>query len=211
MVDYSHVEVTASVLCGLVAARPRISGHRDAELRRALRDGERYLRRHQRPDGSWEGNWGICFTYGTWFAVRGLRAVGAAPGDPAIGRAVRFLRSKQLPDGGWGESWQSCPRREYVHHPDGAQPVMTAWALLALLEAGAGADDDAVARGIGRLLDDQLADGDWPQRSVTGVFNRTCMLHYRLYRNVFPIWALALANRADHTSWFVESRNRVAR
>jgi lanosterol synthase len=137
--------------------------------------------------------WGICFTYGTWFAVRGLRAVGAEPTDPAVTRAVDFLLNEQLPDGGWGESWQSCPLREYIDHPDGSQTVMTAWALLALLDAGAPEAKHAIARGVRFLLDRQLDDGDWPQRSVTGVFNRTCMLHCRFYRNIFPIWALALA------------------
>ena len=30
----------------------------------------------QRKDGSWEGMWGICFTYGTWFAIDGLVSAG---------------------------------------------------------------------------------------------------------------------------------------
>ena len=193
MTDRSYVELTGSALCALVAARPLVDARRDRRIVRALRRGERYLRRHQRPDGSWEGSWGICFTYGTWFAVRGLRAAGVGTDDPALRRAVEFLLAKQLPGGGWGESWESCPRRAYLHHPEGSQPVMTAWALLALLQSGTRTADDAIARGVRFLRDCQLPDGDWPQRSVTGVFNRTCMLHYRFYRNVFPIWALALA------------------
>ena len=30
----------------------------------------------QRPDGSWYGNWAVCFTYGTWFGCEALAAVG---------------------------------------------------------------------------------------------------------------------------------------
>ena len=26
----------------------------------------------QRPDGSWYGSWGVCFTYGTWFGIEAL-------------------------------------------------------------------------------------------------------------------------------------------
>jgi len=127
--------------------------------------------------------------------VRGLRAVGAASDDPALVRAVGFLRSLQLPDGGWGESYESCLRRRYVPHPEGGQPVMTAWALLALLEANASRSGEAIERGVRFLHDRQLPDGDWPQRSVTGVFNRTCMLNYACYRTTFPVWALAVAAR----------------
>jgi squalene/oxidosqualene cyclase-like protein len=190
MVDHSYVELTASAICGLVRAREVVA---DERIARALERGEAFLRSRQRADGSWEGAWGICFTYGTWFGVRGLSALGATADDPALRAATGFLVAKQLDDGGWGESYESCLRREYVHHPDGGQPVMTAWALLALLAAGAPGAHEAVERGLRFLLDRQLEDGDWPQRSPTGVFNRTCMLNYRLYRNTFPVWALAAA------------------
>lgn len=30
----------------------------------------------QRPDGSWYGNWAVCFTYGTWFGCEALAAMG---------------------------------------------------------------------------------------------------------------------------------------
>jgi len=192
MVDYSYVELTASAMCGLVRGRELVQ---DERIERALERGEAFLRSRQRADGSWEGAWGICFTYGTWFGVRGLSAVGATAEDPALLAATRFLLGKQLADGGWGESYESCLRREYVQHPEGGQPVMTAWALLALLAASVPEARESVERGVRFLLDRQLEDGDWPQRSPTGVFNRTCMLNYRFYRNTFPLWALAEAAR----------------
>ena len=51
------------------------------------------------------GSWGICFTYGTWFAIEGLSAVGQSYGNSTrIRKACKFLLSKQLCNGGWGES-----------------------------------------------------------------------------------------------------------
>ena len=51
------------------------------------------------------GSWGICFTYGTWFAIEGLSAVGQSYGNSTcIRKACKFLLTKQLKNGGWGES-----------------------------------------------------------------------------------------------------------
>jgi squalene/oxidosqualene cyclase-like protein len=199
MVDVSQVELTSSAIQGLAAARSQLAGDFGAERARkvelAISRGERSVRSMQRPDGSWEGNWGICFTYGTWFGIWGLLDAGAKADDPAIVRAAAFLRSKQCGDGGWGESHESCIQREYVQHPDGGQVVMTAWALLALVKASPELHREAIGRGVRFLMDRQLPNGDWPQQGMTGVFNRTCMLNYRFYRNYFPLWALALAEK----------------
>lgn len=40
------------------------------------------------------------------------------------------------------------------------------------------------------LRESQLPDGDWPQKSIVGIFNRNCGISYTNYRTVFPIWAL---------------------
>ena len=201
MTDRSYVELTSSAIWALVEARTRFAadlGHRLGAVERAITRGARYLRRTQRADGSWEGAWGICFTYGTWWATWGLLAHGARTDDPAIAQARKFVLSKQLPDGGWGESYRSCTTRTYVHHPEGGQDVMTAWALLTLLQAEAPEAREAIERGVRFLTDRQLDNGDWPQAGMTGVFNRTCMLNYRFYRNYFPIWALGLAARQGY-------------
>jgi squalene cyclase len=58
------------------------------------------------------GKWGVCFKYGTWFALGGLVAVVKTYNNcPAMRRAVDFLFTAQKDDGGWGESYLSCPNK----------------------------------------------------------------------------------------------------
>ena len=52
----------------------------------------------------------ICFTYGTWFALRGLAAIGKTYNNcPTMRKAVYFLLKAQKDNGGWRESYLSCP------------------------------------------------------------------------------------------------------
>lgn len=124
----------------------------------------------QLPDGSWEGMWGICFTYGTWFGVEGLVDAGCSSRDDCIQRACQFLINTQQEDGGWGETFMSCVTRKYVHHPT-SQVVNTAWAVLTLLKGGY-KDQAAIRRGVDLLLRRRLPDGNWVQESICGVFNK---------------------------------------
>ncbi len=198
MIDYSTLKVTSSCVQALVAAKehlPGLGSERLQRIDRALDLGNRYIRRKQRGDGSWEGFWGICFTCGTWFAVEGLLSTGFPPNDPAIERAGTFLLSKQRPDGGWSESFWSSVKREYTEHPDGRLDVQTSWALLALFEGKNPSWRSAIQCGLRFLVERQLPDGDWPQRAVSGAFMRNCVLNYRFYRNYFPVRTLAGAER----------------
>lgn len=188
MVDYSYTECSSAVMQALAKAKERFPGAFDHEIDAALRRGERFLRAKQRDDGSWEGSWGVCFTYGTWFGVCGLLAAGAQPGDPALARASAFLLARQRPDGAWGEDPASCSERRYVQHAEG-QVVMTSWALLALVRAGC-SERDAMARAVRFLAARQRSDGAWSRESWAGVFNRTCMINYDNYRHYFPVWAV---------------------
>lgn len=188
MVDYSSVECTSACLQALSRARGRFAGESDHAIDRAIVRGARFIRRRQRQDGSWEGSWGVCFTYGTWFAVWGLRAASARPDDPAIRRACRFLLARQNPDGGWGEDYQSCLQRRWV--PRASHVVNTAWALMTLT-AGSAADTAAARHAARFLVRRQQGNGDWPPDSMVGVFNRTTLINYENYRRYFPVWALA--------------------
>jgi lanosterol synthase len=196
MVDHSYPECTAASLHGLALWRRRFAARSEREVNdlfgrkvgAAIRHGERFLRGGQRKDGSWEGSWGVCFTYGTWFGVRGLHAAGAESGDPALRRACEFLYHHQNADGGWGESGASCRERRYI--TSASHAVNTAWALLTLVTAG-GAEDPRCERAARFLVTTQLDNGDWPRQSLSGVFNKTALINYENYRRTFPIWALA--------------------
>jgi squalene/oxidosqualene cyclase-like protein len=189
MVDYSYVECTSACVQALVAARARFPGRFDAAIDDAVRRGECFLRERQRGDGSWEGSWGVCFSYGTWFAVAGLLAAGATPADTAIARACWFLGDRQLADGGWGEDGSSCAKRRWVQL-DAGHGVNTAWALHTLVRARRAASEPA-RRGARFLVDLQESDGDWPRQRISGVFNKTALINYENYRRYFPIWALS--------------------
>jgi squalene/oxidosqualene cyclase-like protein len=194
MIDSSYVECTSAAIQALAAYRSSHSNVRDAAIRRAIARGRDFLLSAQRSDGSWEGSWGICFTYGAFFGTMGLKAAGAANDHPAMVRAAAFLRGKQLEDGGWGETPESCRTRAYVHAEMG-QAVMTSWALLALDAAGHG-ESLAVRRGIAFLADRQLADGSFPEEHIAGMFNKTCAIHYDNYLKIFPLWAMATCRPA---------------
>ena len=190
MTEHSHVECTASCLAALTACREHFSEVTGPEVMSAVSRAEAWLRRTQQRDGSWRGVWGVQFIYGTFFGVRGLLAAGARPGDPALRLACRWLLDRQRPDGGWGEHHSGCLAGRYVAHEE-SQVIQTAWAMLALLEAG-DSNWTAIAQGARFLLDTQDADGEWPRQDVAGVFFRTALLDYVLYRQYFPLHALGL-------------------
>ncbi|MCG8600795.1 MAG: hypothetical protein MI807_11680 [Verrucomicrobiales bacterium] len=188
MIDYSYPECTSAVLQAFAAFREKYPDRQKRLLNRAMMFGEDYLRREQRDDGSWEGSWGVCFTYGTWFGVKGMLASGTRPDDPTLRRAAEFLLSKQREDGSWGEAIESCLERRWIDSPNG-NVVQTSWALLALLALGESGDPvDAAANFI---LTKQQRDGNWPNEGMVGMFNRTCAINYDWYRLYFPMWALA--------------------
>lgn len=153
----------------------------------------KYVKSIQKADGSWYGNWAVCFTYATWFGLTGLSAVGeTCKNSSHARRACEFLVSKQEDDGGWGESYLSCQDKVYSPLPGGESHVVnTAWAMLGLLAADYHEVDRAVLdRAATFLIRAQTADGDWPQQHISGVFNRNCMISYTNYRYIFPTWGL---------------------
>jgi squalene/oxidosqualene cyclase-like protein len=194
MIDHSYVECTSACMQALHAYRERFGpGAYSRAIDEAMDRGRQFLERAQRVDGSWEGSWGICFTYGTWFGIQGLKAAGVADDAPSLTRACQFLVSHQRKDGAWGESPESCLRRHHVPTEHG-QAVMTAWATLALIAAGQG-QSPAVERAALFLSRRQGDDGSFPEEGIAGVFNKTCAIHYDNYLKIFPLWALAEAER----------------
>ncbi|KAI4376388.1 hypothetical protein MLD38_014157 [Melastoma candidum] len=193
IIDKEYVECTASVIQALMLFKNMHPQHRQGEIKDSISNGIHYIEDKQNPDGSWYGCWGICYTYGTWFAVRGLVACGRShENSSTLRQACKFLLSKQLPCGGWGESYLSSQNKVYTNlDGDRANLVQTAWAVLALIDAGQGkVDPTPIHRGIRVLMNSQMSDGDFPQQEITGVFNRNCTQNYSAYRNIFPIWAI---------------------
>ncbi|XP_054686867.1 lanosterol synthase isoform X2 [Grus americana] len=192
MIDYTYVECTSAVMQALRHFHDKFPEHRAPEIRETLQKGLDFCRKKQRADGSWEGSWGVCFTYGTWFGLEAFASMqhtyrnGAARQE--VAQACQFLLSKQMADGGWGEDFESCEQRTYVQSAT-SQIHNTCWALLGLM-AVRYPDIDVLERGIKVLIDKQLPNGDWPQENIAGVFNKSCAISYTAYRNVFPIWTL---------------------
>jgi squalene/oxidosqualene cyclase-like protein len=197
MLEYSYTECTASCVRGLAVARDEFGAAMGRSLHAAVHEsieaGVRFLLAEQRGNGGWPGFWGVNYCYGTFFAVAGLLAAGLAREHVAIRRAVRFLLERQRSDGGWGERYEGVLEdRERPLDPN--QPsriVQTAWAVLTLEQAAPERGREAIDRGVRFLLEHQQADGGWPHDAAVGVFFNTAVLDYRLYKLVFPTWALA--------------------
>ena len=155
----------------------------------AIQRGVEYLTRTQEADGSWYGRWGVNYVYGTFLALRGLRAAGVSDREAVVLRAGEWLRCVQNADGGWGESCASYDRNTFVAAPSTAS--QTAWAVLGLI-AGGDINSLSVRKGVEFLIETQGKDGRWKEELATGTgFPRVFYLQYHLYRDSFPLLALS--------------------
>lgn len=222
--DPPSVDVTAHILeaFGLLGLSRELPA-----VQRALA----YVRAEQDPQGPWFGRWGVNYLYGTGAVLPALAAIGEDMSQPYIGKACDWLISCQQDDGGWGESCASYMDISSIGRGT-TTPSQTAWALMGLIAAARPQDYEAIAKGCRYLIDRQQADGSWTEEEFTGTgfpgygvgqtiklddpalskrlmqgaeLSRAFMLRYDLYRQFFPIMALARASRLPDTGTMIFS------
>ncbi|MGD7010094.1 squalene--hopene cyclase [Metabacillus sp. 84] len=155
----------------------------------AVAKGIQWLLNNQERDGSWKSRWGICYIYGTWAALTGLRAAGYEAEKTAVRRARKWLETIQNRDGGWGESCKSDVYSRYI--PLGASTLThTAWALEALI-CCTEHPSSAIEKGMGYLLSN-LNKTDWTSHYPKGQgFAGQFYIHYHSYDLIFPLLAIS--------------------
>jgi len=150
-----------------------------------------FLRNEQEDSGAWFGRWGTNYIYGTWSVITGLLHAGISRNDSVIRRAVSWLKNMQHLDGGWGESNDTYEHPEIAGQGQVSTAFQTAWAMLALMEAGE-CKSCEVRRGVQYLTEHQQTDGLWHDSGFTAPgFPRVFYLKYHGYDKYFPLWALA--------------------
>lgn len=215
VLDPPSVDVTAHVVEALLAAGLAVD---HPAVQRAIA----WLWSEQEPDGTWFGRWGVNYIYGLSAVLPALAAAGEDMTRERVRRAVDWLLARQNRDGGWGESCSS-----YMDLSLAGRGVstasQTAWAMMALLAAGRGRSDSALARGAEFLRDTQR-DGTWDEPQYTGTgfpgygfgarlesrrndlaecfmqgpeLARAFMINYNLYRHYFPLIALGRLARSN--------------
>ncbi|MEL6379289.1 MAG: squalene--hopene cyclase [Pseudomonadota bacterium] len=173
-----------------------------------------YLKAEQEADGSWFGRWGVNYVYGTGAVLPALEALHVDMTAPWVTKAADWLIAMQQKDGGWGESCASYMDPAMA----GRGPTtasQTAWAIMGLAAVNRPGDRDAMERGIGFLMDQQV-NGTWQEPEYTGTgfpgygvgatikltdpgledrlsqgveLSRAFMINYNLYRHYFPLMA----------------------
>jgi squalene-hopene/tetraprenyl-beta-curcumene cyclase len=183
MLDPECADITARILELLGHEQYRLD---DPQVKEAIA----FIRKHQEEDGSWYGRWGVNYIYGTWQVLRGLHLLGVNMEQPWLIKAGQWLESVQHEDGGWGERCNTY--EDPVFKGKGPSTAsQTAWAVMGLCTFGDPCRP-SILRGIDYLIRTQNGDGSWSELETTGTgFPRVFYLKYDMYRNTWPLLALA--------------------
>ncbi|MFS0656201.1 prenyltransferase/squalene oxidase repeat-containing protein [Bacillus sp. 179-C3.3 HS] len=155
-------------------------------IRRKRDQCVKWLLNHQEKNGSWYGRWGVCYIYGTWAALTGLKAAGLPATHPAIQKACAFIKQIQQEDGSFGESCKSAEVKTYVPLRFGTV-VQTAWATEALLQYEK-PNDKAIISAIQFLVSQQHSH-DALHYPVGIGLPKQFYIDYHSYPFVFPMMA----------------------
>jgi squalene-hopene/tetraprenyl-beta-curcumene cyclase len=143
-----------------------------------------YLRRVQRPDGSFASIWFREATAGTASVLEALADCGLEATPLAL-RARDALVRGQNEDGGWAG----------IAHRQASTAEETAWAVLALLCCpGDAAGRTAIRRGLAWLAAHQRPDGAWTPAPI-GLYYSAMWYSDSSFALTLPTQALARARR----------------
>ena len=183
MLDPECADITARIL--------ELLGYEKWDLKNPqIREALDYVKAQQEADGSWYGRWGVNYIYGTWQVLRGMKALGLNMSEDWLARGGAWLESVQREDGGWGERCNTYD--DPIYKGQGPSTAsQTAWAVMGLCTFG-NPENPALKRGIEYLCRTQNADGSWTENETTGTgFPKVFYLKYDIYRNAWPLLALA--------------------
>ena len=172
MIEYDYPECTTAVVTAYSLFSKYYPDYRADDIAKSKARALEYIRKAQRPDGSWYGSWGICFTYAGMFALESLASVGETYANSSrVRKGCEFFLSMQMKDGGWGESYRSCETGVYTPH-EKSQVVQTCWAIIGLMEAEY-PERAPVEKAIRLIMARQERMGGWKQEAIEGVFNKS--------------------------------------
>jgi squalene-hopene/tetraprenyl-beta-curcumene cyclase len=200
--DRSGSDLTAHALRALHVWKGTLNSSFRASVDRAALRGWRYLRRHQRTDGSWLPLW---FgnqdraeednpIYGTARVLLAYGDCGLA-NDEGAKRGIAFLRESQRPDGGWGGGASICYEGATGSSSDSVGSATieeTAVALEGMIACDGPDARESIERGIDWLckaMDQQHFRASQP----IGFYFAKLWYHEKLYPLTFSLSALERA------------------
>jgi squalene-hopene/tetraprenyl-beta-curcumene cyclase len=202
--DRSGADLTAHALRAWSAWLPHVGDALDAELRRAVARGVRYLESVQRPGGEWVplwfGNEGVLGeenpVYGTarvLVALRELADRGFAVNHNCLRRAEKAMVGFQLADGGWCGGFAAS---RDTAGAAGAGFVSSIEETALAVESLLGSNEVAAMKtGVAWLVSSAERRG-WREPSPIGFYFAKLWYFERLYPLVFIVSALGATSTA---------------